>query len=136
MQRRLRVLVLACCLPLVLPPGWCCWGLPGGPSPAKAGPQTADGLCCCHVNDEPPSDGKRPEPHRNPRLKYCPCTDRNTIKQSVVTVEKASVSVAFIAMPFASGPLSVAAGIGDGSDSTPIRPPPCLLHVLNCVWRC
>ncbi len=143
-QRGLRVLVLACCLPLVLPPGWCCWLLPRIDSKntsAAAGrttPAKSSGLCCCFTQDaEPPTpnDEKQPQEPRKPPFKHCPCSDRQTTPPSVSTVEHDDGGFVVLAvLPFSDSSPRVSSGVEKFAPLA--HPPACRIHIRNCVWRC
>jgi hypothetical protein len=148
-RRSLRVLVLACCLPLVLPPGWCCRLLlalePLVSATAPAGdeaPVTPTPPCCCHTHGQQPADDNgqpqnsedQPREPLSPPFKHCPCSDRQTTLTASAAVPDGSGLVSLAALPIGDPPPPEVAGI---EPVAPVaRPPTPPLHVRNCVWRC
>ena len=143
--RGMRLLVLACCLPLVMPTGWCCFLLlkfqPKATTFSTTSrttlPVNSAGLCCCCHNPQPQSqnDEKKPQEPRTPPLKHCPCSDRQTTPPSFLSVEYDDSGFVVLAFPpFSDFPAATHGGI---EKAVPVvRPPACPIHVRNCVWRC
>src|SRR3954463_1778976 len=75
--RLLRLLVLACSLPLALPPGWCCMAFCRAPAPGgdAAAPDVAP--CCKHKQQETGPAAPTPAPKPAP-CRHCPCAERTT----------------------------------------------------------
>lgn len=142
-RRGLRLLVLAVSLPLVLPPGWCCWLLLSArpqvtyARSTKAPPAKSAGLCCCQAPAPPPErpcEDTRSKERRTPPAKHCPCTDRQTTPPSYPPVEQDDGGFTFVAvLPLSDAPPPVfSVELLSPAGRPPTRP----LHVLNCVWRC
>ena len=143
-RRGVRTLALACCLLLVLPPGWCCWLLlEGSPRAANvaevARPATAKvaGSCCCQTQEprpQAPVEGKKLPAPRTP-LKQCPCSERQTTPPSFNSVDHDDGAVVVVAiLPFSDSAPPVLGGI---AAVVPVaHPPDCPIHIRYCVWRC
>ncbi len=142
--RGLRALVLACCVPLVLPPGWCCWLLlkidPKDTTfrtPTRTIPVKSAGLCCCYTQDaeQPPTEEKKPEAPRTPPVKPCPCSDRQTTPPSFSSFEPDDGGLSLVLfVPFSDFSPPIPSGV---QKVVPVaHPPDCPIHVRHCVWLC
>jgi hypothetical protein len=129
----LRLASLACGLVLTLPPGWCCWWLPG-PARAAAAPAEAPAEpccpCCCHPAQPTEPATPAPAPPRR-----CPCADRAaTTPQAVKPPALQAGDGPAAVVPAADLAPSAAPNVlfGAASPSLPSAP----LNVLHCVWLC
>jgi hypothetical protein len=131
--RVLRSLLTACCLVLMLPPGWC--GLvptPAAGAKAEAA-KKAPGACCepcpCKRQRKPPPGSSRPAP---PPCR-CYCYDLDWLKPPAPEKAEADLSpAAFVAPADCLPTYDVLRHDRDLSLPVPSPPP----HVLKCVWLC
>jgi hypothetical protein len=125
-----RLLLTACCLVLMLPPGWCRFvSVPTAWGQEEAPKKSHRGCCdCCPRNDpqKPPPGPKQPPPR-------CCCYGLDWLKPN--PPEKARADLALFA--FTTPEASASTGVVVRRDfclSIPGSAPP--LYLLKCVWLC
>jgi len=124
-----RSLVLVCSLFLALPQGWCCMAASAG-SATSASP-TKQAVCShCAVAAKKDSSEKQPVVP----AKSCPCAERVTLL-AAPAVHAADVSIFLVAiLPVTQLPRAPEPVYEQVASTT--YPPPCRLHVFECVWLC
>ncbi len=125
-----RVLSTACCLVLVLPPGWCRFASARGARDEEEAPQQAHGGCCdlrhCKDREKCPPEPKHPtSPSR------CCCYERDWLKPNPPEVRVVDLSLMAMVIPEES---TCAVLRNQLCLSIPGPSPP--LHLLKCAWLC
>jgi hypothetical protein len=128
---RLRILLLAFSLPLVLPVGWCCMvatAFTQADDPRQQSPPPTCSCCPSHVPHAP----AKPKPRQLPPEK-CPCLWEAAKAPDSPTPPHPDAAISVEAVP--ADPARALPGF-PRSVRLDLPPPEPHLHLLLCVWLC